>query len=65
MASFYYFQLAMEFQHTYSYDLSLPAPPIYKEPAIEGKAMSTLGELYDFIITDLTTAAKRPRHQKQ
>lgn len=58
LRAFYYFQLAMEFQHTYSYDLSLPAPPIYTEPAIEGKAMSTLGELYDFIITDLTTAAE-------
>ena len=58
LRAFYYFQLAMEFQHTYSYDLSLPAPPIYTEPAIEGKAMSTLGELYDFIINDLTTAVE-------
>jgi hypothetical protein len=58
MRAFYYFQLAMEFQHTYSYDLTLPAPPIYSEPAIEGKAMSTLGELYDFIVADLTTAVQ-------
>ena len=58
LRGFYFFQLAMEFQHTYSYDLSLPAPPIYKEPAIEGKAMSTLSELYDFIITDLNTAVE-------
>ena len=58
LRAFYYFQLAMEFQHTYAYDLSLPAPPIYMEPAIEGKAMSTLDELYDFIITDLTAAAE-------
>lgn len=58
LRAFYYFQLAMEFQHTYSHDLSLPAPPIYTEPAIEGKAMSTLGELYDFIINDLTTAVE-------
>ena len=58
MRGFYYFQLAMEFQHTYSYDLSLAAPPIYEEPAIEGKAMSTLGELYDFIITDLNAAVE-------
>ena len=58
LRGFYFFQLAMEFQHTYSYDLSLPAPPIYKEPAIEGKAMSTLSELYDFITTDLNTAVE-------
>jgi len=58
LRAFYYFQLAMEFQHTHAYDLSLAAPPIYTEPAIEGKAMSTLGELYDFIITDLTVAAE-------
>lgn len=58
MRAFYYFQLAMEFQHTYSYDLSLPAPPIYSEPALEGKAMSTLGELYDFIIADLNIAVE-------
>jgi len=56
LRAFYYFQLAMEFQHTYSYDPSLPAPPIYEEPALEGKAMSTLSELYDFILSDLYTA---------
>jgi starch-binding outer membrane protein, SusD/RagB family len=58
LRAFYYFQLAMEFQHTYSYDTSLPAPPIYMEPALEGKAMSTLGELYDFILSDLKTAVE-------
>ena len=58
MRAFYYFQLAMEFQHTYTYDPTLPAPPIYSEPAIEGKGMSTLGELYDFIIADLNTAVQ-------
>ncbi|MEC9194965.1 MAG: RagB/SusD family nutrient uptake outer membrane protein, partial [Bacteroidota bacterium] len=58
MRAFYYFQLAMEFQHTYAYDLTLPAPPIYSEPAIEGKGMSTLGELYDFIIADLNAAVQ-------
>lgn len=58
LRAFYYFQLAMEFQHTYAYDPSLPAPPIYEEPALEGKAMSTLGELYDFILSDLYTAVQ-------
>jgi len=48
----------MEFQHTYSYDPSLPAPPIYEEPALEGKAMSTIGKLYDFILSDLYTAVQ-------
>ncbi|UMB61930.1 RagB/SusD family nutrient uptake outer membrane protein [Lutibacter sp. A80] len=54
--AFYYFQLAMEFQHTYSYDSSLPAPPIYTELSLDGKPMSTLQEMYDLIISDLTTA---------
>ena len=58
MRAFYYFQLAMEFQHTYSFDPSLLAPPIYKEPANEGKPMSTLSELYDFILEDLNYAVQ-------
>ncbi|WP_299101788.1 RagB/SusD family nutrient uptake outer membrane protein [uncultured Winogradskyella sp.] len=56
LRAFYYFQLVMEFQHTYTYDASLPALPIYTEPAVEGKAMSTVQEVYDFIINDLVTA---------
>lgn len=59
MRAFYYFQLAMEFQHTYLYDPSLPAPPIYQAPALEGKPMSTLSELYDFILSDLSEAAQK------
>ena len=58
MRAFYYFQLAMEFQHTYAYDPSLPAPPIYEAPALEGKPMSTLSELYDFILSDLYLAVQ-------
>ncbi|MEC8547069.1 MAG: RagB/SusD family nutrient uptake outer membrane protein [Bacteroidota bacterium] len=58
MRAFYYFQLAMEFQHTYSFDPSLPAPPIYKEPANEGKPMSSLSELYNFILEDLNYAVQ-------
>ncbi|SFB68037.1 SusD family protein [Zunongwangia mangrovi] len=53
LRAFNYFQLAMEFQHTYSYDPSLPAPPIYTELSLEGKPMITLQELYDFILEDL------------
>lgn len=56
MRAFYYFQLAMEFQHTYAYDPSLPAPPIYLELSLEGKPMSTLEEMYTLIVSDLQTA---------
>ncbi|MEI6865113.1 RagB/SusD family nutrient uptake outer membrane protein [Flavicella sp.] len=54
--AFFYFQLAMEFQHTYSFDATLPAPPIYTELSLEGNPMSTLTEMYDLIISDLTSA---------
>lgn len=56
LRGFYYFQLAMEFQHTYTYDPSLPAPPIYLELSLEGHPMSTLQEMYALIVSDLTTA---------
>src|SRR5690606_3710935 len=54
--AFFYFQLALEFQHTYMYDPSLPAPPIYTELSLEGKPMTTMSEMYDFIVSDLTDA---------
>lgn len=57
LRAFYYFQLALEFQEGYTTsNRSLPAPPIYTELSTEGKPMSTLGELYDFIVEDLTFA---------
>lgn len=56
LRGYFYFQLAMEYQHTYTYDPSLPAPPLYIELAQEGKPMSTLEEMYDQIILDLTDA---------
>lgn len=57
LRAYYYFQLAMEYQQTYTYDPSLPAPPIYLEPATEGKPMSTLNEMYnDVILPDLIQA---------
>lgn len=56
LRGFYYFQLVMEYQQTYTFDPSLPAPPIYLEPATEGKAMSTVQDVYDVILDDLTTA---------
>ena len=54
--AFFYFQLAMEFQHTYSFDSSLPAPPIYTQVAIDGNPMSTLTEMYALILEDLNYA---------
>ena len=53
---FMYFQLSMEFQHTYTYDKTLPAPPIYTDITTEGKPMSTQEEMYKLILSDLTTA---------
>lgn len=54
MRAFFYFELSLEFQHTYSYDINLPAPPIYDIPSqLEGKPMSTQKDLYAFIVTDI------------
>lgn len=54
--AFYYFQLIMEFQHTYSYDPQLPSLPIYLEPATEPHGLSTMQEVYNVITDDLETA---------
>lgn len=56
LRAFYYFQLVLEFSHTYSFDRAFPAPPIYTELSLEGKPMSTVGEVYEFIVSDLTDA---------
>lgn len=57
MRAFFYFELSLEFQHTYSYDPSLPAPPLYTEAgALEGKPMSTMQEMYAQITDDLEHA---------
>lgn len=56
--AFMYFQLAMEYQHTYSYDANLPAPPIYLELSLEGKPMTTLTDMYDLIVSDLVFATQ-------
>ncbi len=58
LRALFYFQLAMEFQHTYTYDSSLPAPPIYLELSLEGKPMTTLEALYTQIVQDLTDATQ-------
>lgn len=56
LRAFYYFQLTLEFQQTYTLDPSAAAPPIYLELSLEGKPMSTMQEVYDLIVDDLTTA---------
>ncbi|WP_171974489.1 RagB/SusD family nutrient uptake outer membrane protein [Cellulophaga omnivescoria] len=58
MRALAYFELALEYQHTYAYDPSLPAPPLYTEPSVNTGpiGMSTIQEIYDFIIEDLTFA---------
>ena len=56
LRAFYYFQLAQEFQHTYAFDKTLPAPPIYTELSLTGNPMSTLEDMYALIVSDLTDA---------
>jgi len=56
LRAFYYFQIALEFQGTYAVAKSEPTAPIYLEPTAEGKPLSTLEEIYEQIVLDLTTA---------
>lgn len=56
LRGFFYHQLVLEFCPTYSFDKNFPAPPIYTELSTEGKPMSTVGEVYDLIVSDLTKA---------
>lgn len=58
LRAFYYFQLAQEFQLTYAFDKTLPAPPIYTELSLTGNPMSTLEEMYNLIVSDLTFAVE-------
>ncbi|KMQ65629.1 hypothetical protein ACM46_07070 [Chryseobacterium angstadtii] len=54
--AFCYFQLSLEFQNTYSYNPDLGAVPIYKEPSLTGRPLSTMKEVYQFILSDLDNA---------
>jgi len=56
LRAYYYFELALEYQHTYLKDPDASAPPIYTEITTEGKPMSTMSEMHDFILEDLTYA---------
>ncbi|MCV9931076.1 RagB/SusD family nutrient uptake outer membrane protein [Flavobacterium sp. LS1R47] len=56
LRAFFYHQLVLEFSKSYNEDQNYPAPPIYKEPTVVPKGMSTVKEVYDFMVEDLTTA---------
>lgn len=58
LRGFYYFQLALEYNHHPSYNDKAAAPPIYTEPATDSKAMSTITELFTQIKSDLNTASQ-------
>jgi hypothetical protein len=51
-----YFELSLEFNHTYLFDPQAAAPPLYTELTGEGKPMSTLDAVYDLILIDLNGA---------
>jgi len=57
LRGFYYYQLALEFNHHPSYDANAAAPPIYTEPATDSKPMSTITELFGQIKSDLAQAS--------
>jgi hypothetical protein len=57
LRGFYYFQLALEFNHHPTYDPKAKAPPIYTEPATDSKPMSTITELFTQIKKDLSDAS--------
>lgn len=54
--AFYYFQLVLEFQFTYSINPNIPTMPIYLERTTDGNPLSTMQEVYDVIISDLERA---------
>lgn len=54
LRAFFYHQLVLEFSKSYKLDPNYPAPPIYKEPTLVGGPMTTVKEMYDFIVEDLT-----------
>ena len=56
LRAFFYHQLVLDFSKSYHEDQNFPAPPIYKEPSTVAKGMSTVKEVYDFMVSDLTTA---------
>lgn len=58
MRGFYYFQLALEFNHPYKFNPQEAAPPVYTAIDLVGKPMGTLEELYKQITDDLEYAVE-------
>jgi hypothetical protein len=56
LRGFFYHQLVMEFAPTYTGNLDFPAPPIYTSLSLTGNGMSTVKDVYDLIVSDLTKA---------
>ncbi|MWB95080.1 RagB/SusD family nutrient uptake outer membrane protein [Flavobacterium sp. GA093] len=56
LRGFFYHQLVMEFAPAYSADKTFAAPPIYTGLSFTGNPMSTVDEVYKFIVADLTIA---------
>ncbi|MEH0008379.1 MAG: RagB/SusD family nutrient uptake outer membrane protein [Flavobacteriales bacterium] len=56
LRGFYYFQLAQEFQLTYTHNPNAPAPPIVTKPNQEDQPMSALKDMYTLIVSDLEKA---------
>lgn len=59
LRGFYYFQLALEYNHHPSYKTDAAAPPIYLEPAVDSKAMSDITTLFNQVKSDLTEASQK------
>ncbi len=64
LRGFYYFQLAQEFQLTYTRDPNAPAPPIYTKPTQKGGPMRTLEDMYALITQDLEKAFANVRTER-
>ncbi|WP_314243415.1 RagB/SusD family nutrient uptake outer membrane protein [Empedobacter tilapiae] len=58
LRGFYYYQLALEFNHALKKDPNALAAPIYTEVSTEGKPMSKLVDLYGQITNDLEFAVE-------
>lgn len=61
LRAYNYFNLVRQYQFTYAKDASAKAIPVYTDPttpATEPKPLSSVSEIYDLIIEDLTEAEK-------
>lgn len=56
LRAFFYFNLALDYQAAYPVNPNAAAPPIYKEPTSTPKGMSTMKEMFEFILSDINDA---------